>query len=36
MVYDSGHVKVSVLIGELNSRISYVTAFGIVVISPAW
>ena len=31
---NSSHVEVSILVRELNSRISYITSFGIVVVSP--
>jgi hypothetical protein len=31
---NSSHVEVSILVRELNSGISYITSFGIVVVSP--
>ena len=31
---NSSHVEVSILVRELNSGISYITPFGIVVVSP--
>ena len=35
VVDDSSHVKVSVLVGKLNSGVPYVTTFGVVVVPPA-